>query len=265
MKRLAPCFLLLCLVLAAAPPAAKAAEPVFNTVVIKHFTNADGMNQSQEFINAFAEGLRSDLPSDWFIRGFHPRRFAKQGLSDGATVSDADATNSLVIEGKFIRIDKGAILTKVIIEFDIYRLSDHVLVKTVTAPDEYLHESDTKLGDFLGIKASNIVMDALKGIDLASIPAGPPVPRSAPSAPASAVAQPAAPAFASVQFSSSPAGAEITIDGAYAGNTPSLIKLRAGTHSIRVTKNGYAAWERSIDTGTGESRNVAANLEKTSP
>jgi hypothetical protein len=64
-------------------------------------------------------------------------------------------------------------------------------------------------------------------------------------------------------LSSDPAGAEITIDGNYAGNTPSLIKLKPGTHSIRMTMHGYAPWERSIETAAGESRNFAATLDKT--
>ncbi len=66
-----------------------------------------------------------------------------------------------------------------------------------------------------------------------------------------------------MQLSSDPAGAEITIDGNYAGNTPSLIKLKPGTYSIRMTLRGYAPWVRSIETAAGESRNFAATLEKT--
>ena len=66
-----------------------------------------------------------------------------------------------------------------------------------------------------------------------------------------------------MQLSSNPTGAEITIDGNYVGNTPTLIKLRPGTHSIRMTMPGYAPWVRSIETAAGESRNFAATLEKT--
>ena len=116
----------------------------------------------------------------------------------------------------------------------------------------------------MGDAMSGDVALALEKVNLSAIPAGPPVLRSEPSAPATATAAPAAPALASIQFSSNPAGVEITIDGAYAGNTPSLIKLRPGTHSIRVTKNGYLPWERSIDASAGEARTIAAALEKTS-
>ena len=68
-----------------------------------------------------------------------------------------------------------------------------------------------------------------------------------------------------VQFSSDPSGAEIVIDGNYAGNTPSLIKLRPGNHSIRITKKGYTPWERSIDADAGESRTIAAELDSAKP
>jgi len=65
-----------------------------------------------------------------------------------------------------------------------------------------------------------------------------------------------------VQISSNPDGAEINIDGDYAGTTPSQIKVKAGTHSIRISKKGLQPWERSIKVEAGESRNIAAELEK---
>ena len=62
MKRLAPYFLTLYLFVAAAPPAARASKPPhFNIIVVNHFTNANGVNQSQEFIQEFSGGLRNAL------------------------------------------------------------------------------------------------------------------------------------------------------------------------------------------------------------
>ena len=40
------------------------------------------------------------------------------------------------------------------------------------------------------------------------------------------------------------------------------MNLKPGTHSIKMTKNGYMPWVRSIETSAGESRNIAADLEK---
>jgi hypothetical protein len=255
MKRFAPVLLPLTLLIAAAPPAAKASKPPqFNTIVVNHFTNANGVNLSQEFVQEFSEGLREGLQK-WKIFG--------QVIPEATAVDDAAAANSLVVEGKFTSLDKGAIFTKLYMEIDIYRISDHVLVKTISTHDQYVsHGAVKNLGEFVGNTMSGDVAMALKKVSLAGIPAGPPVPRPTAPSPSHAAEPPAAPVFASIQFSSNPTGAEITIDGNYLGNTPSLIKLRPGTHSIRITKKGYTPWERWIDTGAGESRTVAAALEK---
>jgi hypothetical protein len=74
--------------------------------------------------------------------------------------------------------------------------------------------------------------------------------------------QTGADAVAVVQISSEPNGADITVDGDYAENTPSQIKLKPGVHSIKIAKKDFAPWERSIKVEAGESRNVAAELEK---
>ncbi len=262
MNRLAPCFLLLCFALAAAPPANASKPPQFNTIVVNHFTNANGVNQSQEFINAFCDELRLKLEKASFKQGFTFWKVTRQALTEGAAVSDADAANSLVVEGKFTRLDKGSMFTKLYMEIDVYRVSDHLLVKTVPTHDIFPNHgagSDEHIGKIMADQAVLDLFDPLQNVNLSSIRAAPPVPKSVPPAPAPA------PLFASVQFSSSPAGADITIDGYDAGNTPSLIKLRPGTHSIRITKDGYEPWERTIDTGAGESRNLAPNLEKTGP
>jgi hypothetical protein len=68
--------------------------------------------------------------------------------------------------------------------------------------------------------------------------------------------------LAVVQVSSEPSGADITLDGDYAGSTPSKLKLKPGSHSVKITKKGFATWERSIKIQAGESRSIAAELEK---
>jgi PEGA domain-containing protein len=76
------------------------------------------------------------------------------------------------------------------------------------------------------------------------------------------VAPPASEASVIVQISSKPSGADIMVDGDYAGSTPSHLKLKSGSHSVKITKKGFAPWERSIKVESGESRNIAAELEK---
>lgn len=68
--------------------------------------------------------------------------------------------------------------------------------------------------------------------------------------------------LATCQVSSEPSGAEITLDGNYAGSTPSQLKLKPGAHSVKITKKGFEPWERSIKVEAGESRTISAELEK---
>jgi hypothetical protein len=279
MKRIAPFLVLLAAFFAAAPLAAvTSATPRINTVVVNHFTNANGMAQSQDFIKYFSDDISEGLERD---------KVAAQVLDhvvdEGTPVPDAVAANSLVIEGRFLSHEDAALLKpgKLIVEINIYRLSDHALVKTWTATTHFPLNGDHKVRSYAyytGFAAADTILDALKSVDLSSVSlgtpgAGPTAPNTAPSAaPGAAPPAPspdAAPAVpddaASVQLSSDPTGAEITIDGSYAGNTPSLIKLRPGTHSIKMTMPGYVPWVRSIETAAGESRNFAATLDKTSP
>jgi len=66
---------------------------------------------------------------------------------------------------------------------------------------------------------------------------------------------------AKLDVSSTPAGADIEIDGAFAGSTPSSLSLSTVDHTVAVKKNGYKAWERKIKI-TGGNINLAAELEK---
>ena len=248
------------------------------------------MSQSKDFIHFFSDYLSERLVKD---------KVAAQVVDQGTTVPDAVAANSLVIEGKFLSHEDAGLIKpgKLIVEISIYRLSDHALVKTWTPATHFPPNGDHKdrvYAYYTGDEAGDMIWNALKGVDLASIspaasgsipavpvtsPANPftaPAPSSnaapatpdagtAPMPPSNTVAPAGPDAAASVQLSSDPPGAEITIDGSYVGNTPSLIKLGPGTHSIRMTMPGYAPWVRSIETAAGESRNFAATLEKTSP
>jgi hypothetical protein len=65
-------------------------------------------------------------------------------------------------------------------------------------------------------------------------------------------------------FTSTPAGAEITVDGSYVGNTPSEIGVTTGTHEIVLSLAGFAEWKRELvvapDSGIVS---VTASLQKT--
>jgi hypothetical protein len=67
--------------------------------------------------------------------------------------------------------------------------------------------------------------------------------------------------LATVAISSTPAGAEISVDQNFVGNTPSSLTLQAGEHLISVQKNGYQDWERKIRV-SGGNVNLSAELIK---
>jgi hypothetical protein len=60
---------------------------------------------------------------------------------------------------------------------------------------------------------------------------------------------------------SMPAGADIEIDGAYVGSTPSSVSIAAGDHRVVIKKSGYRPWQRRIR-ASGGSVNVQAELQR---
>lgn len=64
-----------------------------------------------------------------------------------------------------------------------------------------------------------------------------------------------------LQVESSPAGADIEVDGKFVGNTPSAIHLEPGEYTVAVKKSGYSSWERKV-TVSGGNVNLVAELEK---
>jgi len=66
-------------------------------------------------------------------------------------------------------------------------------------------------------------------------------------------------------FSSTPPGAEITVDWRYVGNTPSEIGLSPGTHVVVISMPGFAEWKRELVVAADSVVNVTASLQKTQP
>jgi hypothetical protein len=68
------------------------------------------------------------------------------------------------------------------------------------------------------------------------------------------VATPAAPPAAvqaSLSIDSNPSGADIEIDGAFVGNTPSTVSVASGSHQISVKKKGFADWTKTLSVTSG--------------
>ena len=69
-----------------------------------------------------------------------------------------------------------------------------------------------------------------------------------------AAAQPRTPSAANAKVSvrSIPDGADIEVDGAFVGATPSVLQLDPGEHAIVVSKSGYLRWEKKLNLVAGE-------------
>ncbi len=81
-----------------------------------------------------------------------------------------------------------------------------------------------------------------------------------PAAPARSAA-PATPQIsAGVMVTSTPDGAEIEIDGAFIGSTPTTVALSTGDHTVIVRKKGYQPWQRTLKITAGIVR-LNAELE----
>jgi hypothetical protein len=81
-------------------------------------------------------------------------------------------------------------------------------------------------------------------------------PPSAPVAPA-----PAAAAQTSLRIDSTPSGADIEIDGAFVGNTPSTVSVATGSHQIAVKKKGFTDWSKTLNV-TGGTIHLNAELKQ---
>jgi hypothetical protein len=67
---------------------------------------------------------------------------------------------------------------------------------------------------------------------------------------------------AKLQMESNPSGADIEVDGAFVGNTPSDVQVADGDHTITVKKAGFKDWERKMKVSGGSSVRLNAELEK---
>jgi PEGA domain-containing protein len=79
--------------------------------------------------------------------------------------------------------------------------------------------------------------------------------------PAPAAGAPAAPAQASLTVDSTPPGADIEVDGAFVGNTPSTVSVAPGSRQITVKKKGFTDWTKTLNV-TGGTVHLNAELEQ---
>ncbi|WP_109489121.1 PEGA domain-containing protein [Occallatibacter savannae] len=68
-------------------------------------------------------------------------------------------------------------------------------------------------------------------------------------------------AQAILAIASTPAGADIELDGNFVGNTPSSVNLTSGSHQVVVKKKGFVDWTKTLNV-TGGTVNLTAELEQ---
>jgi hypothetical protein len=130
----------------------------------------------------------------------------------------------LLMKGKDITINKG-------VSFDVFTDTTHVLA--MTPP---------------GVKPAT---------QAAAAPAAQP-PSGTPATPAPAGGS------ATVTITASAPGAEIEVNGAFMGNTPTTLALSPGSHQITV-KSGSQQWARTIQVTGGSTVSVHAALTESAP
>jgi len=67
---------------------------------------------------------------------------------------------------------------------------------------------------------------------------------------------------AGVAITSVPDNADIYVDGQFLGNSPAMLKLKAGKHQVTVKLNGFKDWSRELTTVAGSDVHLTATLEK---
>jgi hypothetical protein len=106
---------------------AKDNQSKYKYAEVKHFTNAEAVGMPQALASKFYDLFRVRLVKD---------KVVTQTVDEGAAVPEADASDSIVVEGKFTEYKKPGYgrsnAGNVGYEIKIYRKNDHSLITTVS-------------------------------------------------------------------------------------------------------------------------------------
>jgi hypothetical protein len=69
------------------------------------------------------------------------------------------------------------------------------------------------------------------------------------------------PETATLVVDSVPTGSDITVDGKYAGSTPSTLRLPPGDHVVRIEKTGFKPWQRTVSFNAGSNVSISPTLD----
>jgi hypothetical protein len=65
-----------------------------------------------------------------------------------------------------------------------------------------------------------------------------------------------------ISVSSTPDGADVSVDDAFVGNAPATLKLSPGKHTLKVSQPGYKDWTKEVSVFAGSEVGLKATLEK---
>ena len=92
-------------------------------------------------------------------------------------------------------------------------------------------------------------------------PAPPAQPRTRSVAPPASRKPPDSGELAAITINSTPAGADITVQGKFFGDTPTTARLPAGDYAISIEKAGYKPWKRTVTLTARGTVTLDATLE----
>lgn len=67
--------------------------------------------------------------------------------------------------------------------------------------------------------------------------------------------------YGSIQVSSSPAGADIYVDGQYVGTSPTTYGTVTGSHDVRISLGGYEDYQTSVSVRANQTARISASLQ----
>jgi hypothetical protein len=159
-------FLTLGVLTLVAAGAAKNTEANYKFAEVKPFTIADGVQFPPDNVNSkdHLDSLYSHF-SDALVK----QKVVEQVVAAGGTIPDADAADSIVIEGTITDFAKNgrnmAHPPELTLRIDIYRRSDHSLITSLTPKFKLAWETCTNqkyFGNAVGIWATQEIKKALK-------------------------------------------------------------------------------------------------------
>ena len=69
-------------------------------------------------------------------------------------------------------------------------------------------------------------------------------------------------AIGTVNVTSNPDGADVYVNGQFVGNSPAVLKLKPGKHTVVVKLSGHPDWSREISVESGSKARLIATLEE---